>query len=559
MKAVSTCGVCFALALAAAQSRADEPGDAPPRRLPAAVTASAQQVPGVTLGRPAALPGGPRQTIAESTVQSAVYRPPAIAVGSPVTRAQMAEAPTPLPRSFAPTAEDLARAAPPLDPVQPLRPAPLALPPENLPLVAPPQRSIFAVERAAQTPDVVPIGLLLRDDTPAVGQPEYVEGPAAPPSRFYVRGEYLVWWSRETSLPPLVTTGPVGFLPLPPAPPPPLPPGAIGRPDTVVLFGNASADYPAQSGARFTVGWVPDPCYPLGLEASVFFLGPESFNFNASSPALPVITRPFFNQFFNQQDVQTTAFPGVAIGTASVNSSTRLWGAEANLRPKLCCGCGYQVDLLIGPRFLDLSEDLAVAEQIVSLVTLPGTNIGPGSRIVVFDRFGTRNQFIGGQVGAVVELTRGPWALELRGKVALGDTHQIIDVIGGQIVTQPAGVMGGANPVLFFPGGLLALPSNIGRFTTDRLSVVPELTVNVGYNFTDRLRVFAGYNFLYWSNVVRPADQIDLVLDPAQIPNFPNPFTGQPFPSSGGRRPLVPFRQTDYWAQGLTFGIELRY
>jgi hypothetical protein len=101
----------------------------------------------------------------------------------------------------------------------------------------------------------------------------------------------------------------------------------------------------------------------------------------------------------------------------------------------------------------------------------------------------------------------------------------------------------------------LALPSNIGNFTRDQFAIVPEIGVNVGWHPTSHLRLFVGYNFLYWSNVLRPGDQIDRVLDITQIPNF-NTNGTNPSPQL---RPVVPFKDVGFWAQGATFGLELKY
>ena len=48
-------------------------------------------------------------------------------------------------------------------------------------------------------------------------------------------------------------------------------------------------------------------------------------------------------------------------------------------------------------------------------------------------------------------------------------------------------------------------------------------------------------------------DQIDRVLDVNQIPNF------VPGPPVTQVRPIVPFRQADFWAQGINFGLEWKY
>jgi len=69
-----------------------------------------------------------------------------------------------------------------------------------------------------------------------------------------------------------------------------------------------------------------------------------------------------------------------------------------------------------------------------------------------------------------------------------------------------------------------------------------EVTLNVGANITDNVSAFVGYNFLWVSDVARPGDQIDRVFDPV-----------------GATRPVVPFNQTTFWAQGINFGVQLRY
>jgi hypothetical protein len=92
-------------------------------------------------------------------------------------------------------------------------------------------------------------------------------------------------------------------------------------------------------------------------------------------------------------------------------------------------------------------------------------------------------------------------------------------------------------------------------FERDRFSVIPEVGINLGYQITDGLKIFVGYNFLYWSNVVRAADQIDRTLDINQIPNF----RGTTNPPAPQRRPFVPFKETSFIAHGLTAGLEYRY
>jgi hypothetical protein len=70
---------------------------------------------------------------------------------------------------------------------------------------------------------------------------------------------------------------------------------------------------------------------------------------------------------------------------------------------------------------------------------------------------------------------------------------------------------------------------------------------------TPNVQVYAGYNFLYWSNVIRPGDQIDRTVDLTFVPNAP------PVPPSGQNRPAPTFGQSDFWAQGVQFGVQFRW
>jgi hypothetical protein len=101
-------------------------------------------------------------------------------------------------------------------------------------------------------------------------------------------------------------------------------------------------------------------------------------------------------------------------------------------------------------------------------------------------------------------------------------------------------------------GGLLALSSNIGRFSKDRAEVIPEFGGRVGYQVTPHLRVFAGYSLLYWGEVVRAGNEVDQVVNPNLLPGSRTPTTGPP-------RPLPLLTGSSFWAQGIELGLELRF
>ncbi len=132
--------------------------------------------------------------------------------------------------------------------------------------------------------------------------------------------------------------------------------------------------------------------------------------------------------------------------------------------------------------------------------------------------------------------------------MAFGTVFQTAEIAGGQTRLLPNGTVGQ------YAGGLYALPgANIGTHTQNKFAVMPEAGFNVGYHVTPGFRVFVGYNFLYLSSVLRPANVIDPNLDAARIPNFAVPGSPAPLPFP---RPQPQLTTTDFFAQGLNFGMQ---
>ena len=101
------------------------------------------------------------------------------------------------------------------------------------------------------------------------------------------------------------------------------------------------------------------------------------------------------------------------------------------------------------------------------------------------------------------------------------------------------------------PGGLLAQRTNIGDYSANNFSFVPEVGVRLGYLIAPRVALTAGYNFIYWTGVARPGEQIDPVVNPTQIP--PGTLQGPARPAFTG------VSTTDIWIQGVSTGLEFRF
>jgi hypothetical protein len=365
-------------------------------------------------------------------------------------------------------------------------------------------------------------------------------------ARGFVDGEFLLWWAKGFNIPILGTTSTNGGF------------GFLGQPGTVPILGPGTLFDTVRPGLRLRAGMWVDDCHSCAIDGSFFFLGRLTADSTLTSATIPTITRPIFSPnpvpgipgTIIGETGQAVAVPGILAGALSAHAESVLWGFDANVRKCLFSCCDTQATWFFGYRNLNISESLAITENI-NVIGPGGTRVFPinpvGTAVVVQDRFATDNHFNGVQVGATYERRWGRVNLDARASVALGDTHQELNINGFQEVTQPG------QPPALFRGGLLAAGPNLGSFTRDRFSVAPEATVNLGYWVLPRLKLYAGYNFLFWSNVIRPGDQIDHVVDLTFVPNSP------PVAASGQLHPQPLFRQSNLWVTGVQFGVEWRW
>jgi hypothetical protein len=372
-----------------------------------------------------------------------------------------------------------------------------------------------------------------------------------PPSRIWFSAEYLAWWTKGQNLPPLLTTGPAGLN----AAGNPMA-GVLGAPGTTVIVGGNAFDGGERNGARFTLGYWFTKDESIGVEGSYFFLSDRSSTFSAMSPGTPTLARPFFNVTTGMEDSELIAFPpGVSTtfgglgGGMSITSTSRFSGADLDLRANLFRGCCWRIDLLAGARYLSLEENLSMTESLgVLSAPPPVVPAFPANGFLITDSFGTRNEFYGGQLGIDMQFRRGRWSLNLMEKLAIGETHEVANIFGGTTFFLTNGT------TTTQPGGLLAQPSNIGSASRDRFAISPETGIKLGYQLTDHIQLFAAYSFLYISNVIDPAHVIDRGVNTSQLPS---PFG--PGVLVGPARPAFLISGSDYWAQGVSIGVEIRF
>jgi hypothetical protein len=300
--------------------------------------------------------------------------------------------------------------------------------------------------------------------------------------------------------------------------------------------------------------WLPDcSIRDVGGEVRFSFVGRRSAHFE--NKTAPTIVRPFFDVNDRMQSAVIVAAPGLATGVIAATAKVDVWGAEANFWKNVYYdypGTTATVDLMAGFRYLDADHSLQIASTSFynqNLAAFPTFLPFAGNRIDVFDSFVTHNHFYGGQVGIAGKCwVDDKMSLEGVFKLGLGTTSEDLNIAGGQVRTFPGGATATSS------GGLLALPSNMGRFHRNQFAQVPELDFNVAFPCINHVTFSTGFSALYWSRLLRPGQQIDRAIDITQIPNFPPAAGAAP---AGLASPGVPFRQGDLWLLGINLGMEV--
>ena len=200
------------------------------------------------------------------------------------------------------------------------------------------------------------------------------------------------------------------------------------------------------------------------------------------------------------------------------------------------------MDVLVGYRYLRLEDNFRM-DEFETFIDPQGP-FRVGSTLAITDSFETLNQFHGIDLGIDAQLRRCCWTLDLVAKLALGSTNSRVSIGGTTVATVPD-----TAPVTS-QGGFLAQQTNSGQFSRNWFAMVPELGATIGYDIDCRRRITVGYSLIYWSKVARPGDQIDLNLNPTPLPVTQ---------TNTGRGPEFRFATTDFWAQGLSLGLDFRF
>ena len=351
------------------------------------------------------------------------------------------------------------------------------------------------------------------------------------PMRWQFSAGYSFLWFRPANFPPLATTGSL-FDAVP---------GAIGQPNTAILSSGQRDPGSSSAFQLNSVYWLVDP-EVFSADANFFIMEQRSkvVGFDSGTSGIPLLARPFFNPGAAREDADPRALAGTTTGSLSDAITTRLMGAELNLKwysgnPNL----GSSVNLFLGGRWLRLDERYSSFDTT--------NDLAPGGFATTFsDNFTTYNQFFGAQVGCEWQFRWQRLTFGVLTKVAVGPNYQTIKVSGRTEQTDLT-----TGEVITDTQGLFAQTSNVGVYHAVKVAVLPEVALKLNFDLTDRIRFNVGYTLFLLNSTVRPGDQID-----RRIVNI-QPLLGNGF------LPALPgppsFQQSSFHAQMLNLGVEFLY
>ncbi len=364
------------------------------------------------------------------------------------------------------------------------------------------------------------------------------------PNRWYAGFGYVGLRMKGMYVPVLATTSPAGTAQ-----------GVAGRlPGATTLIGDEKLGGDWRHGGEVRLGWWLMDGQFLSLEGHFLATETEETHFNATSTFTTgstgfILARPYFDLVANAEDARILAFDNFNNGQAtvdldgSIDIDTRSDYQSGGLMLRHVLWADFErnsrLDFIGGYRFLRIDEELNIRDRQFT----PPFGLVPAVLNERSDMFATENQFHGGEIGLDANVYEDNWTFQLWGKCAFGNTHQTLDIDGSQTISS-----GGASNTT--PGGLLAQPSNIGHFSHDEFAIIPEAAVRVQYSLYNNFRIFAGYRMLYITEVLRPGDQIDRVINETQ-------FGGGAL--AGEARPAASFNGTSAWIQGIDAGIEIEW
>lgn len=358
------------------------------------------------------------------------------------------------------------------------------------------------------------------------------------PYRWWFSAEYLLGFTKSTSLTPLVSTGSVAS-------------GGVLGDGGATPVGGGDVNFGGVSGARFGGGVWLDGCRAYAFDWGIFFLPRQTNTTTFRANPGEVLARPFFDTALGVENSRRITSPGLFEGSVTNTYRSLFWGAEIGARLRVYETSTFSLEQLFHFRYYALEESFESADASAAVgggvVTFNGQAFGPPAEVRVSDFYSVQNRWYGGSAGLRVMWTPGRWELRLDGRLGVGAMQQNVTIQGTTTLANA-----GAEATVS-PGFYTAAQTQI-KTSNYRFSLAPDVQARVGYRVTDWLMLTAGYQFVYLTDVARPSDLVTRQLNPGLIPSSQNFGAAAP-----GVPQLPTIVSTDYWMHGLTAGIMITF
>lgn len=323
--------------------------------------------------------------------------------------------------------------------------------------------------------------------------------------------------------------------------------GTLTNPATSVVLGGDRISNSWRNGAQFALQYWGNDAHTWGAEANYFFLANKSTRQTVQadgSLASAFLTTPFYDVTIPGNNFFIIAFPNNFSGTATLETSNKMQGAELNGLFPIYSNNNLHLILIGGFRYLNFDDQLQF--------TTSSPFINTTDVFITRNSFQARNNFYGPQLGIAVNYDTNGIFAKIKAQLALGAMHNKA-IIEGSLDTSD---YTGFTTIQHFSGGYFALPSNIGEYAQTKFAAIPMVDFKLGYHVTKNFSLLVGYSFLYATHVLWAANEMSNTINPTQsvaISDNPNATL------VGDAQPQAQLKTQGFWVQGITAGFTLRF
>jgi hypothetical protein len=217
------------------------------------------------------------------------------------------------------------------------------------------------------------------------------------------------------------------------------------------------------------------------------------------------------------------------------------WAFDLLGRMQLCESDGLRVDGVAGYRRVYYEDNMSVRADVVTLAR----PLLPGTQLTSIEQIRTENTYDGALVGVDLGADCGCWTFAIRPTATIACFNADVIRSAATVVALPS------RERIGFAGGTYLRAADLGTFSTNRWTVIPELGMRATCAVNQCVGLTFGTSFIYLPHAARAAPQLDIGLDPDRTLRG---SVGTP-----QARNIIPPELRSVFLATLSVGVEIRY